>query len=130
MCTKEQERVTWKTAWRNLEEAMAAGQALAIGVSNFHMHDLEQLLDMADAKVSVVQNWMDPFNQDTAVREFCKRHGIVYMAYSSFGTQWQHKLKGRNPVFESAELQAIADKHSTTIAQVVLSWVMQVRSQA
>ena len=40
------------------------------------------------------------------------------------GTQWSAKYHD-NPVFTSPELQDIAKKHSLTIAQVVISWVLQ-----
>ena len=46
------------------------------------------------------------------------------MAYSSLGTQWEGKL-GHNPVFRSAELARIAEKHGRAIAQVVTSWLLQ-----
>jgi diketogulonate reductase-like aldo/keto reductase len=67
---------------------------------------------------------MDPFNQDRDVREIADRHGIIYMAYSSLGTQWSQKL-GQNPVLTSPELQEISQKHDVSIAQVVTSWVLQ-----
>jgi diketogulonate reductase-like aldo/keto reductase len=48
------------------------------------------------------------------------------MAYSSFGTQWNTgKTHGRNPVLTNPTLQKIADKHQTTVASVVLSWLIQ-----
>lgn len=124
-CTKEEEAITWHTGWRNLEKMEESGKVLAIGVSNFHPHQLRELLErVANSRVSVIQNWMDPFNQDREVREIARQNGIVYMAYSSFGTQWEWKLH-HNPVFQCRELREIADKHDTTIAQVVLSWVVQ-----
>jgi len=39
------------------------GQVKAIGVSNFDDNTLKALMDMANKKISVVQNWMDPFHQ-------------------------------------------------------------------
>jgi diketogulonate reductase-like aldo/keto reductase len=50
---------------------------------------------------------MDPFHQDREVRELCKVHNIVYMAYSSFGTQWQAKYNEMNPVMEDATLLSV-----------------------
>ena len=123
-CTEEEESHTWQSAWRTLESLKKSGSISAIGVSNFDRDLLQELLDMADVKVAVVQNWMDPFNQDRAVRELAAQRGIAYMAYSSFGTQWEWKLK-RNPVFSSPELQSIAMKHNQSIAQIVVSWVLQ-----
>lgn len=90
MCTKEQLQISWQTAWNNLEKIRLDPEhsISAIGVSNFHIEILEELvLHVANEKVAVVQNWMDPFHQDIEVRKFAKEHNIQYMAYSSFGTQ-------------------------------------------
>jgi hypothetical protein len=46
---------------------LTLGLISAIGVSNFHVDDLQELLLLATAPVSVVQNWMDPFHQDIEV---------------------------------------------------------------
>jgi len=84
----------------------------AIGVSNFDAPLLRELYDIANKRISVVQNWMDPFKQDVETRKFCSNHKIAYMAYSSLGTQWEMKI-GHNPVFADPTLQAIATKHGT-----------------
>lgn len=123
-CTAEEETHDWRKGWRNLEALKSAGKISAIGVSNFNLKQLDELYSLSNSKISVVQNWMDPFNQDVKVREYCHKNNIAYMAYSSFGTQWEGKLR-KNPVFTSSILQAIADKYRTSIAQVVLSWALQ-----
>ena len=125
-CTSEEEKYTWRHAWPTLESLKGPepGQIHAIGVSNFDANQLRELLSLTNHKVSVVQNWMDPFHQDNEVRRICKENNIVYMGYSSFGTQWEWKLQ-HNPVFTNPLLQTIADKHDISIAEVVLSWVMQ-----
>ena len=110
-CTEEDKRHTWQQAWKNLEQFQNEGIVNAIGVSNFDVSLLQELYDIANKRISVVQNWMDPFRQDKETRAFCLRHNIAYMAYSSLGTQWEMKL-GHNPVFQDSTLQAIATKHS------------------
>jgi alcohol dehydrogenase (NADP+) len=124
-CSKEEESVSWQVGWRNLEYSMQAGNILSIGVSNFDIALLKELLNMADLKVSVIQNWMDPFHQDVEVRKYAAQYNIVYMGYSSFGTQWQGKYDGNNPVFSNKILQEIAEKHETSVSAVVLSWLLQ-----
>jgi len=47
------------------------------------------------------------------------------MAYSSFGTQWEGKLRGTNPVLSNETLQRIAKKHDCSVADVVTSWVIE-----
>jgi len=123
-CTPEEESVTWQTGWKNLEVLSRRGYCRFIGVSNFDVHLLEELFSFATVRVSFLQNWMDPFHQDKETRAFAKRHGIVYMAFSSLGIQWYNSLK-RNPVFESEVLQAVAKSQGKSVAQVTYSWVLQ-----
>jgi len=134
-CSQEEESISWHTGWRNLEilSREYSEQITFIGVSNFHFEELSELvLSVANEKVHVVQNWMDPFNHDWEVRSFAAEHRIQYMAYSSFGTQWLGRKypEDHNPVFNNPALQSIADKHSTSIAQVVLSWVIACNATA
>jgi diketogulonate reductase-like aldo/keto reductase len=110
-CSEEEESHDWKEAWFALEALKKSGDIAAIGVSNFDARLLRELLDIANVKVSVIQNWMDPFQQDNEVRELAATYDIAYMAYSSYGTQWEWKLH-RNPVFTSKDLKAIAHTHT------------------
>ena len=68
-----------------MEYAHGLGKVRSLGVSNFHVADLNELLEIATVPVSVVQNWFDPIHQDTTVRKFCGKHGIRYMGYSTLG---------------------------------------------
>lgn len=119
-CSKEEE-VGWITAWKNLEHLKSKTNIKAIGVSNFDVNLLKQLVSIANSKVSVIQNWMDPFHQDAAVRDYAAEHSIVYIAYSSFGTQH----RGENPVFTNKLLLKLAEKHNTTVSAVIISWLLQ-----
>lgn len=129
-CTAEQLKVTWQTGWRNLERLSEKHNIKAIGVSNFHVELLEELLDMSNSKVSVVQNWMDPYHQDADTRAFCLEHHIQYMAYSSFGTQWQGSRRvNYNPVLTTDRernpvLVDIARSRGVSVARVVIAWAM------
>lgn len=106
-CSAEEEKVPWQTAWRNLEVLQKEDRVRSIGVSNFDASLLTELLKMSNRKVAVVQNWMDPFHQDQEVRHIAREHGIVYMAYSSFGTQWQGRFGDRNLVLGNEVLQEV-----------------------
>ena len=123
-CTPEEEKISWIEGWKNLEKSMESGKIKAIGVSNFNVEQLKEIDQMSGTKVSVVQNWMDPFHQDAGVRAYAIEHNIVYMAYSSFGTQWQGTYID-NPVLSSRLIDHIASKHSCSAASVVLSWLLQ-----
>lgn len=65
----------WQDAWRSLEDLYMEGAVRAIGVSNFSAGLLRELLGMARVVPAAVQNWMDPFHQDRAVRALCAERG-------------------------------------------------------
>ncbi|CAK9251686.1 unnamed protein product [Sphagnum jensenii] len=115
-CTAAEQTVSWREGWRNLEEYHRQGKAKTIGVSNFDLGLFTELLSITTAPVGVVQ--------DREVRLLAAKTFAVYMAYSSLGTQWEHKL-GHNPVFASETLQRIAHLRGLSVAQVVTSWLLQ-----
>ena len=103
-------------AWRALERIRGEGRARAIGVSNFMVHHLEELLAHAHEPPSVNQIEVSPFLQQEDVRSLCARHGIVVEAYSPLtkGTRLSHPVVAR-----------IAASTGHTPAQVLLRWGLQ-----
>lgn len=76
----------WKEIWPILEwfYEQKCGQercVRAIGVSNFRIQEMEELLEIAKIKPHLVQNYNDPFHQDREVVNFCKEHDIQYQAF-------------------------------------------------
>jgi diketogulonate reductase-like aldo/keto reductase len=124
-CTPQQAAYSWLQAWKNLETFHHEGYVSAIGASNLDPAQLRDLLKTSNARVSVVQNWMDPFHQDKEVRAICKQYNIAYMAYSSLGGQWNYiRSVGYNPVTSHPTLLSIASKHNSTVSSIVLSWIL------
>eukprot|EP01094_Clydonella_sp_ATCC50884_P024728 TRINITY_DN6285_c0_g1_i1.p1 TRINITY_DN6285_c0_g1~~TRINITY_DN6285_c0_g1_i1.p1 ORF type:complete len:344 (-),score=90.67 TRINITY_DN6285_c0_g1_i1:268-1299(-) len=124
-CEKEPHG-TWEESWLVMEQYARKGLISAIGVSNFGVGELEQLLELATVPVSVVQNWFDPFHQDRAVRALCAEHRIHYQAYSTLGTQWWAKgFKKANPVLTDHSLVTWAGQRGVSVAQLVLRWALQ-----
>ena len=76
---------TWKDSWRAMEHLYNEGKIRSLGVSNFDLIDMRELLNFTKVSVAVVQNWFDPFHQDESVRGFCRKHQIHYMGYSTLG---------------------------------------------
>ena len=103
-------------SWRALETVLAEGRARAIGVSNFMVSHLEELLARAHVVPAVNQIEVSPFLQHRDVRSFCARHGIVVEAYSPL-------TKGarlRDPV-----IVEVARRVGRSPAQVLLRWGLQ-----
>eukprot|EP00466_Bigelowiella_natans_P000229 jgi/Bigna1/84848/estExt_fgenesh1_pg.C_10203 len=118
---------TWEDSWRVLEEFYSKGIIKAIGVSNFDLPLLQRLYKMASIKPMILQNWMDPFHQDTEIRRWCKEHQLIYQAYSQFGTQWRHMRDGIDqlPVLTNPVLARIAAKRGVSAFQIVVRWAIE-----
>lgn len=103
-------------AWAALEELQAAGVLRGIGVSNFMVPHLEELLRHARVAPAVNQIEVHPFLQQRAVRAFCAAQGITVEAYSPL----TKGLRLGHPV-----VQHIARAVNRSAAQVLLRWGLQ-----
>jgi len=107
--------------WRAMEAIADAGKARAIGVSNFTIPRLEQLLSIARIPPTVNQIEIHPFLPNNEVVEWCKAHKILPAAYSPLGSQNQVPSTGET-VRENAALNAVAKRTGHNLAQVLLAW--------
>ncbi|AHI52960.1 aldo/keto reductase [Spiroplasma culicicola] len=102
--------------WRALEEAVKEGKVKSIGVSNFQVPHLQELLEVCTIKPVINQIELHPALPNKEVVEFCQQHDIVV---ESWGTMIRGKC------FEIEQIQSIAKKHNKTEAQVCLRWAFQ-----
>ncbi|WP_283700101.1 aldo/keto reductase [Clostridium perfringens] len=107
----------YKEAWRALEYLYKEGRVKAIGVSNFQVHHLQDLLKDAEIKPVINQIELHPYLSQEKVREFCKENDIQVEAWSP--------LMAGNGLLENDILKEIAKKYNKTTAQVVLRWDLQ-----
>ncbi len=73
-----------------LMEAKREGLVKEIGVSNYSVSQLEELLDKCNGKPDIVQNEFHPFLR-SGVPEFCKKHGIKFEAHSIMACMEEYK---------------------------------------
>ncbi|MEY8733989.1 aldo/keto reductase [Peribacillus frigoritolerans] len=106
----------YKEAWRALETLYKEGKVKAIGVSNFQIHHLKDLMEDAEVKPMVNQVECHPRLTQKEVQAFCKEQGIQLEA-------WSPLMQGE--LLDNEVLQAIATKHGKSIAQVILRWDLQ-----
>jgi diketogulonate reductase-like aldo/keto reductase len=103
-------------SWRALERIHEEGRARSIGVSNFLVPHLEELLGKATRSPAVNQIELTPFLQRRETRALCAKHGIVVEAYSPL----THGKRLDHPV-----VQDVARRVGRTVAQVLLRWGLQ-----
>ncbi|KAI1376624.1 Aldo/keto reductase [Hypoxylon crocopeplum] len=107
--------------WRAMEDLYESKKTRAIGVSNWTVAGLEQLLGFARVTPAVNQIEIHPFLPNQALIDFCRGHDILPEAYSPLGSQDQVPNTGEK-VRTNAMLNAVADRSGHTLAQVLLAW--------
>ncbi|NEY73747.1 aldo/keto reductase [Bacillus mesophilus] len=106
----------YNDTWKALEKLYKDGRVRAIGVSNFHVHHLEDLLAHAEIKPMVNQIEYHPHLNQQEVHDFCKKEGIQLEAWSP--------LK-QGVLLTEPTIVSIAEKHNKSAAQVILRWDLQ-----
>jgi diketogulonate reductase-like aldo/keto reductase len=102
--------------WRAMERLKADGKARAIGVSNFTVRHLEELLAAAREPPAVNQVELHPFLAQPELVSWCASHGVVVEAYAPL-------VKARR--MDDPVLRRVAAKHGRTVAQVLVRWSLQ-----
>ena len=105
-----------KEVWRALENAYKDGKVKAIGVSNFLVDDLENILDGCEVKPMVNQILTHITNTPLELINFCREHGILCEAYSpiAHGEALKNRL-----------ILSVAEKYSVTPAQLCVRYALQ-----
>lgn len=103
-------------SWRALIELRKRGIARSIGVSNYTVAHLEELMAASEVIPAVNQVEFNPFLYQRELLEFCAAHGIALVAYCPLARA--HKLN-------DARLKKIAGKHGKTAAQTMIRWALQ-----
>ncbi|MFB6799807.1 aldo/keto reductase [Peribacillus butanolivorans] len=106
----------YKEAWKALETLYKEGKAKAIGVSNFQIHHLKDVIKDAEVKPMVNQVECHPRLTQKEVQAFCKEQGIQLEA-------WSPLMQGE--LLDNEVLQEIATKYGKSVAQVILRWDLQ-----
>lgn len=111
------DRDTRLKAWKAMEDAVYAGKIKSIGVSNFDVEELDDLLANARIKPAVNQIESHPFFAHEDLRQATIERGIHVQAYSPMA---------QGAALERPEIVAIAKKHGKSSAQVLLKWGMNI----
>ncbi|PFH90587.1 aldo/keto reductase [Bacillus sp. AFS088145] len=106
----------YKDTWKALEKLYKDGRVRAIGVSNFQIHHLQDLMSDCDIKPMVNQVEFHPHLTQKELLAFCKNEGIQMEAWSP--------LK-QGQLLEEPVLTKIAHKYNKSVAQVILRWDLQ-----
>ncbi|GER71870.1 glyoxal reductase [Weizmannia acidilactici] len=102
-------------SWKAMEELYHEGKIKAIGVSNFQIHHLEDLMAHTDIVPMINQIETHPEFPQNELHEFMKQHNILHEAWGPLG-------QGKHHLLEQPVLVELAEKYGKTPAQIVLRW--------
>lgn len=105
--------------YKALEEAYKAGKTKAIGVSNYNVHHIENILNTCEIVPMVNQVETHVSLQNQFLFEYCQSKGIQLEGYAPLKS-WLIK-----EVLEDELLNKIADKYNKTVPQIVIRWFVQ-----
>ncbi|VEB36054.1 oxidoreductase,aldo/keto reductase family [Legionella sainthelensi] len=104
--------------WSAMEDVFYEGKVRLLGISNVNLTQLETLYKYAAVKPSFVQNRCFANTQwDLAIRLFCKKHGIIYQAFSLLTANQSYLYTNR--------LQKLTQQHHKKIAQIIFRFALQ-----
>jgi diketogulonate reductase-like aldo/keto reductase len=113
------EGVTLLDTWRALENLVHEGRCKAIGLSDIRLEKVQEIFESARIKPAVVQVESHPFLPQWDLLDFCKKKGIVLLAFAPLGHGIEPKL------VEDPVITTISKRVKKTPAQVLLAWALQ-----
>jgi diketogulonate reductase-like aldo/keto reductase len=111
--------VTLIATWQALERLVDDGQCKSIGLSDVTLEKVREIVAAARIKPAVVQVESHPYPLELDLRDFCREHGIVLLAFAVLGYSLDPKVLG-DPV-----ITTIARRVHKTPAQVALAWAVR-----
>ncbi|KAI3711117.1 hypothetical protein L2E82_14131 [Cichorium intybus] len=137
-----------KTAWKTMEKLVESGLVRAIGVSNFNIQQMKELLKFAKITPAVNQVELHPFWRQDELVKFCQSKFIHVSAHTPLGVptsapkpsesgsseedepgtpriSFRRSRSVHGPMLKLSVVAEIADRHKKTPEQVILRWGLQ-----
>ena len=125
--TSQEMKACRQSTWKAMQLLFQRNKTRAIGVSNFEIKHLQDILDMGEAIPSVNQCEFHPYFHEFDLVDFCKKHKIVFNGYAPLGTPdwapWSHKWN--SSIGDLPLVKSIAAAHQKSSAQVLLRYSLQ-----
>lgn len=104
--------------YKLMEKAYKEGKVKAIGLSNFNIEQIQEILDICEIKPAILQTEVHPYSQENELKQFLNSEGIVIQAWYPLG----HGDKG---LINEDVFTRLAEKHNKSNAQIILRWHIQ-----
>lgn len=104
--------------YKQMEAAYKAGKTRAIGLSNFNLEQVKEILYVCEVKPAVLQTELHPYNQEPRLKAFLHENGIIPQAWYPLGHGDKKLLQ--EPIFRE-----LGQKYGKSAAQIILRWHIQ-----
>lgn len=111
--------------WKQMEKVKRDGLARHIGVSNFSIKKLKDLISKAASKPEMNQVELHPLLQQNALLDYCKSENIHVTAYSPLGSgdrSESMKAEQEPNLMDIDVLKDIAKAHNAIVPQILIAW--------
>lgn len=108
----------YAAGYKRMEKAYKEGKVRAIGLSNFTVAQMQEILDICEVKPAVLQTEVHPYSQEQELKEFLEKENMVIQAWYPLGHGDQALIQ--EPVFSK-----MAEKYGKSNAQIILRWHIQ-----
>ena len=114
-----------KETWGAMEKVKEEGLARSIGVSNFSLKKLKELLSFCKVKPAMNQVELHPYLQQWELKEFCDKENIYLTAYYPLGGSKNATGGNETPLMKHPIILTIAEKYGKSGPQVLIRWAIQ-----
>lgn len=105
-----------RAAWMALEDAYKEGKLKAIGVSNFQIGDIENIIETCEIKPMVNQILLHISNTPKELVDYCQEQDIIVEAYSPIA---------HGEILNQPEITAMAEKYGVSVPQFCIRYTLQ-----
>lgn len=123
-------KATIRETWEAMEALVPLGLTRSIGISNFNVGLILDLLRYAKIRPATLQIEHHPYLVQKALTDFAQGQGLTVTAYSSFGPTGYIEMDMDNAIktphlFEHPVILEVAKAHGVSAPQVLLRWATQ-----
>ena len=108
----------YAAGYRLMEKAYKEGKVRAIGLSNFNMEQIKEILSICEVKPAILQTEVHPYFQEKELKKFLTRQGMAIQAWYPLG-------HGDKALIEEPVFSKLAQKYGKSNAQIILRWHLQ-----
>lgn len=105
-------------SWKAMEELYQQGKIKAIGLSNFQISQIQEIMDQCEIPPMIMQVECHPYYPAEHVYDFCKKNHIQLQSWYPLG-------HGNSEMLKEAIFVELAKKYHKSTVQIILRWNLQ-----